>query len=350
VREVLLLLPDNNNIPTVGLTSARATVFPPNATNQAVTWSSDDATIAFVDPTTGAVSGVGAGSTTIIATAQDGSNIIGAAAITVFVENTDVAVQSITVNLDNNSIPINGSTNATADVFPIDATNKTVTWSAEPQNLVFVDQNTGAITGLQQGTADIIATATDGSGILGRATINITAAKSGENDILVYEYPHISGSPVINPADHTVLIKVFRGTPRTTVAPKNIVVSDGASITPGTVSLDFTVPQIYQVQAENGVIQNWEVRITEDLDNAKEITRFTVNGVDAEILGTDIMITMPPGTDISAMLTPTIEHTGENINPQSGVPQNFTNQPQYYVRSGRDGSVVIYTVRIQVGN
>lgn len=50
-----------------------ATVEPSNATNQNVTWSSSNPEIATVDETTGLVTGVSIGTTTIIATSVDGS-------------------------------------------------------------------------------------------------------------------------------------------------------------------------------------------------------------------------------------------------------------------------------------
>jgi hypothetical protein len=49
-----------------------ATISPSNATNQDVTWSSSNPEIATVDETTGLVTGVSNGTTTIIATSVDG--------------------------------------------------------------------------------------------------------------------------------------------------------------------------------------------------------------------------------------------------------------------------------------
>jgi len=55
-----------------GTTTLTASITPNNATNKKVTWSSDKATVATVDASTGLVTAVGAGSATITATTEDG--------------------------------------------------------------------------------------------------------------------------------------------------------------------------------------------------------------------------------------------------------------------------------------
>ena len=70
---------------TVGETETLsvASVQPTNATNQTVTWSSDNTGVATVDATTGEVTAVAAGTATITATANDGSNVTATCAVTV---------------------------------------------------------------------------------------------------------------------------------------------------------------------------------------------------------------------------------------------------------------------------
>lgn len=62
-----------------------AVVTPENADDKSVTWNSSDATIASVDQT-GLVTALGIGSTTITATANDGSNVYGTCTITITVD------------------------------------------------------------------------------------------------------------------------------------------------------------------------------------------------------------------------------------------------------------------------
>jgi uncharacterized protein YjdB len=65
-----------------------ATVSPPNATNQEVTWSTSDAAVASVNASTGVVTAEGAGTAIITATAADGSGVTGTLEVTVAIGNT----------------------------------------------------------------------------------------------------------------------------------------------------------------------------------------------------------------------------------------------------------------------
>jgi len=60
-----------------------ATVLPADASLSTVVWSSSDASIATVNPSTGVVTGVAPGTVTITATAQDGSGVTGTCEVTV---------------------------------------------------------------------------------------------------------------------------------------------------------------------------------------------------------------------------------------------------------------------------
>ena len=61
----------------------------------------------------------------------------------------------------------------TADVEGKTPTNTTVTWKSDNEKVATVDQN-GVVTSLTAGTVHITATATDGTGVSGRCTVNIT--------------------------------------------------------------------------------------------------------------------------------------------------------------------------------
>jgi pectate lyase len=72
-----------------------ASVLPANATNKAVTWASSDTSTATVDAVTGVVTGIAVGTTTITATAKDGSGKFGTAVVTV----TDATLSGEHVNI-----------------------------------------------------------------------------------------------------------------------------------------------------------------------------------------------------------------------------------------------------------
>jgi uncharacterized protein YjdB len=85
-----------------------------------------------------------------------------------------VTVESITVTFSNNSIVVGGTSSATATVLPANATNKTVSWSSSNLSVATVNASSGVVTGVAAGTANIIATAQDGSAVTGQAEITVT--------------------------------------------------------------------------------------------------------------------------------------------------------------------------------
>ncbi|SDF01454.1 PKD domain-containing protein, partial [Cellulophaga baltica] len=60
--------------------------------------------------------------------------------------------------------------------------------------------------------------------------------------------------------------------------------------------------------------------------------------------GTNISLTLPAGTDVTA-LSPSITHTGASINPTSGVAQDFTS-PVSYTVTAADGTTQVYSVTV----
>ena len=73
-----------------------------------------------------------------------------------------------------------GTLQLTADVTPASADNKAVTWSSSDANIATVDASAGLVTAKANGSVTITATAQDGSGVTGTASITIT----GQEDML----------------------------------------------------------------------------------------------------------------------------------------------------------------------
>lgn len=59
------------------------------------------------------------------------------------------------------------------EISPADATTKALSWSSADPATVYIDPVTGDVTGKQVGSAEITATATDGSGVTGKAIITV---------------------------------------------------------------------------------------------------------------------------------------------------------------------------------
>ncbi|MDR1094635.1 MAG: Ig-like domain-containing protein [Clostridiales bacterium] len=147
-----------------------ANILPENATVKTIVWSSGNETVATVNPETGAVMALTAGVARITAAATDGSDASGYKDITV----SAVLVGLITVN-GAAAMTINGTQTLTASILPVNATDKTVTWSSGNETVATVNSETGTVTALTAGVARITATAADGSGISGYKDITVSA-------------------------------------------------------------------------------------------------------------------------------------------------------------------------------
>ena len=148
-----------------------ATVCPANADCTDVTWYSSNSSVASVNASSGYICANAVGTTTIYATATDGSGC--SDYITVTVTNT-VSVTSVTLDRSTASIEVGSSITLGATVCPENAGNRTVNWSSSNTNVATV--NGGVVCALAQGSARITATAADGSGKSASCTITVTGA------------------------------------------------------------------------------------------------------------------------------------------------------------------------------
>ena len=126
-----------------------ATVYPDNATDKTVIWRSSDYTIAGVD-WYGKVSALKGG--VVIITAKAGDKT---AECRVTVRTP---VSSISLDKTELTLKPNESYSLVANISPVNASDKTVVWSSSDSQVVSVD-NTGKVTALKEGTANISAEA-----------------------------------------------------------------------------------------------------------------------------------------------------------------------------------------------
>ena len=84
-----------------------------------------------------------------------------------------VKVSSITLNQASLTMTSKGQTaSLTATVSPGNAENKNITWSSSNSSVATVNAN-GTVTAIANGTADIIATAADGSGVSAKCSVTV---------------------------------------------------------------------------------------------------------------------------------------------------------------------------------
>ena len=151
------LLPASLTLDEGQSTSLTATVLPPDATNQSVTWSSSDESIATVD-VSGNVTAVAEGNATITVTTVDG-NFTDVTAVTV--SAIVLPVTSVSVTPETLVLEEGQSASLTATVSPSNAANQAVIWSSSDESIATVDAN-GNVTAVASGSADITATTEDG--------------------------------------------------------------------------------------------------------------------------------------------------------------------------------------------
>ena len=132
-----------------------ATVKPDDATDNSVTWSTSDASIATVN--NGKVTASKAGTATITVTTKDQAKTA-TCAITVVQQVSSVSLNtsSLTLNEGEDAILI-------PSVNPEDASDKALTWSSSDSMVAIVDES-GKVTAISKGSATIKAEAKDGSG------------------------------------------------------------------------------------------------------------------------------------------------------------------------------------------
>ncbi|MDR2149016.1 MAG: Ig-like domain-containing protein [Tannerella sp.] len=134
-----------------------ATVTPSDATDQNVTWSTGDASIADVSPT-GLITAKAAGTATITVTTADGGKT---ATCTVTVNPKIIYVTGVSLDKTALTMEIGDTEQLTATITPSDATDHNVTWSTGDASIADVSP-TGLITAKAAGTAIITVTTDDG--------------------------------------------------------------------------------------------------------------------------------------------------------------------------------------------
>jgi uncharacterized protein YjdB/Leucine-rich repeat (LRR) protein len=132
-----------------------ATIKPDNATNKAVTWSSDNSAVATVNGN-GMVTGVSTGTSTITAKTVDGGF---EAKCTITVINP---ITIITLNKAIASVEAGKTVMLTATLKPDNNSNKAIAWSSNNSAIATVDNN-GIVTGVSAGTATVTAKVVDES-------------------------------------------------------------------------------------------------------------------------------------------------------------------------------------------
>ena len=145
----------------------QATIFPDDATDQTVTWSSSYDAIASVTQN-GEVSAIKEGFAIITVTTKDGNK---KATCSVTVMPEPVPVTDVTIDKSTLTLQVAQKENLRVTVIPANATDKTVIWSSSDETVASVNQN-GEVTAIKEGSATITVTASNGNKTA-RCTVNV---------------------------------------------------------------------------------------------------------------------------------------------------------------------------------
>ena len=212
-----------------------ASLTPENASNQKLSWSSDDSAFATVSQD-GTVTANAPGEAVITATATDGSEATDKITITV-IEKPDpedpdpekpIPVKSITVTAegDQTELAVGGTVQLAAAVAPENASVKEVAWSSSDEKTATVDEK-GMVTAKSAGKVKITAKATDKSEVSGEITLTVLEKPDTEEPDP--EKPVLAEKVTVTAEDGKVSLKVG-DTLRlaAAVAPENASVKDVA--------------------------------------------------------------------------------------------------------------------------
>ena len=175
----------------------KATVTPNDASNTGVDWKSNDTNVATVDAT-GKVTAKGKGSTTITATAKDGSKVTASCSVTVSILATKITVSPTTLSLNTSS---NKTATIKATITPANVTNQALTWSANPTGIVTISGTgtTVTITANKEGNTTIKATTKDGTNLSASCTVTVSAYESVDTATSkVANYADIDGDGTVD--------------------------------------------------------------------------------------------------------------------------------------------------------
>ena len=154
---------------------------PANATDQSVTWTSDNTAVVTVD-SDGNITAKAAGTAVITGTTKDGSNKTAACAVTV--PEVPVSVTGVTLSPTALTVTAGETSNSLeATVVPSDATNKGITWDSANPAIASVG-STGKVTAVSAGTVTITVTTADG-GKTATCTVTVNAANVAVTDVFL---------------------------------------------------------------------------------------------------------------------------------------------------------------------
>ena len=173
-------------------------------------------------------------------------------------------------------------------------------------------------------------------------------APAGTNNILTCTFPSLPATTIVG---SNISVTVPYATDVTALAP-TYTMTAGATGNPlsGT-ARDFTTAQTYTITGADNAIQVYTVTVNKTAaSTAKDILTFTIPSFGtATLAGTNISLTVPFATNVTALAPTYTISPLATAAPASGISRNFTS-PQTYTVTAEDGSTQVYTVTVTVSS
>ncbi|PKP00236.1 MAG: hypothetical protein CVU13_01630 [Bacteroidetes bacterium HGW-Bacteroidetes-8] len=133
-------------------TTLIASILPSNATNKTVIWSSSNSSVATV--LEGVITSVNPGNCIITVTTSDGGH---SATCNLTVESPNIPVTTISLNHTSLKLDKGESGQLSANIYPLNATDKSIEWISSDESVASVDINSGLIVAKEFGVTVITA-------------------------------------------------------------------------------------------------------------------------------------------------------------------------------------------------
>lgn len=102
-----------------------------------------------------------------------------------------VKATSVTINDAPYFIEVGGVGQATATIYPENVASNELSWSSSDESVLYIEEFTGQYVGLSDGSVTITATATDGSGVKGSASVFVGQTDDGISPIRSFKQSDI---------------------------------------------------------------------------------------------------------------------------------------------------------------
>ena len=160
-----------------------AAVEPQEATDRTVRWTAVPDGIVSVE--NGTVTALKAGTATVRAESVSNPGVYDECEVTVISPVTQITLNHSVYPAAPGTFEVGLDFVLSAAVTPGDATDKRLTWSVSPENIVSLDVATGTVTALKAGTATVTVTAADGYGASASCVVTVSPATAAATKIVL---------------------------------------------------------------------------------------------------------------------------------------------------------------------